>query len=46
MGFTLVPDTDYMKYEFEMDAERGCIAYVRGNLKQLTTVHKWELELT
>ena len=44
MGFNLVPDTDYMKYEFEMDAER-CIAYVRGNLKQLATVHKWELEL-
>ena len=44
MGFNLLPDTDYMKFEFEMDADR-CIAYVRGNLKQLATVHKWELEL-
>ena len=44
MGFNLLPDTDYMKFEFEMDADR-CIAYVRGNLKQLATIHKWELEL-
>ena len=44
MGFNLLPDTDYMKFEFEMDADR-CIACVRRNLKQLATVHKWELEL-
>ena len=39
MGFNLVPDTEhYMKFEFEMDADR-CIACVRRNLKQLATVH-------
>ena len=44
MGCTVKPYTNYMEYDFETSEER-CIAYVRVNLKQLATNHKWELEL-
>ena len=44
MGFSLVPDTDYLKYVFETDAGHS-IAYVRVHLKKLTAEHKWQLTL-
>ena len=44
IGFSLVPETDYLKYVFETDANH-CIAYVRVHLKKLAMEHKWQLTL-
>ena len=44
MGFSMVPDTNYLKYVFETDPEH-CIVYVRVHLKKLATDNKWQLTL-
>ena len=44
MGFSLVPETDFLKYVFETDADH-CIAYVRVHLNKLAMEHKWQLTL-